>query len=142
MKRTARFFLTLILVSGLFSCGKEGFNQQEADRLCQMVVSGGHPSFDDYTLMMEQEQWSFDDRRQRMEELLEIKEPLKFAQKYQELKNDNEFMAMLKTSERLWRILSLAQPHFSNANIEAFKQLNQSRKIIDQLDDDILSRLR
>ncbi len=91
--------------------------------------------------MIEQERLAFDSRESQMKQLLDIADKQKFAEQYQQLRNDKEFMTMTSISERMWRILVLNQGGFSEENSENFAQLFNQHKIIDLLDDDILSRL-
>jgi hypothetical protein len=125
----------------LCSCGSSGFEAETATALCDKSDSSQQLSYDDFAQMIEQERLAFDSRESQMKQLLDIADKQKFAEQYQQLRNDKEFMTMTSISERMWRILVLNQGGFSEENSENFAQLFNQHKIIDLLDDDILSRL-
>lgn len=142
MKKFPRYILAAVVALTAISCSRTGYDPDVTSRLCAAYDAGQSMSSDDFSELMIQEQWAFDDRRVVMENLLEKSEPLAFSQEYVAAKADTAFVSMVEMSERVWRILVLSQPRFSDSNHEQFRQLLDSRRVIDLLEDDIARRLR
>lgn len=123
------------------SCGSKGYDAAESERLCSMYDNGQEMDNDAYAALIRQEQLAFDGVREKMEKLIGISEPLEFNQEYIRLKNDTAFVSMVSMSERMWRVIVLSRPYFSEDNAEHFSELMDVRKIIDLYNDDIVRRL-
>ncbi|MBD5229453.1 MAG: hypothetical protein HDS69_05385 [Bacteroidales bacterium] len=139
--------LTIAILLFAASCSKSEDEEVKFDkaRTQQLIKeydsNGGKLSPEQYDELITNTTLLYADIKQQMKDLLSITEPLKFAQEYQRLKNDNDFMERITIREQVWRVLVLGQKDFSAENIEAFNELPKESSLIDYYDDQIRTRL-
>jgi len=146
MKKLLSLFAIAILVA-VASCSKgdgqeEMFNKAETEALIKEYdANGGTLTPEQYSVLIRNTRLLFSDIKNSMKALLAVSEPLRFAQEYQKLKNDDEFMEKLVIREQVWRVLVLGQKGFSAENKSEFGNLPDECMLIDYYDDCIRTRL-
>lgn len=121
---------------------KPAYNKTETMALInEYDASGGKLQPVQYSMLIKNTRLLFADIKETMKALLSVSEPLRFAQEYQKLKNNDEFIDKLAVREKAWRVLVLGQKGFSKENMTEFGNLPDECMLIDYYDDCIRVRV-
>ena len=146
MKKLLALFTALSLMTFGSCSGNDGeeekFNKTETCALIsEYDANGGTLTPGQYSILIKNTRMLFSDIKSCMKELMEISEPLRFAQEYQKLRHDSEFIDRLVIREQVWRVLILGQKGFSEENKAEFSDLPDECMLIDYYDDCIRTRI-